>query len=115
MRTMRNNANQIASMVSCTIAAAAITVMPPGTSDAARTKPASSKAKEIIVAAPAEPRTTSEKDFGPSGQWSWAGKDTHILRGVHAIRAMDLIRIKTSRSNPLLVEDVASEDRKSVV
>src|SRR3546814_4891642 len=34
---------------------------------------------------------------------------THILRGVHAIRAMDLIRIKTSRSNPLLVEDVAAD------
>src|SRR3546814_8737129 len=64
---------------------------------------------EIIAAAPAEPRTTSEKDFGPSGQWSWAGKDTHILLGVHAIRAMDLIRIKTSRSNPLLVEDVAAD------
>src|SRR3546814_17306865 len=96
-------------MVSCTIAAAAITVMPPGTSDAARTKPASSKAKEIIAAAPAEPRTTSEKDFGPSGQWSWAGKDPPILLGVHAIRAMDLIRITTSRSNPLLVVDVAAD------
>src|SRR3546814_8692432 len=53
--------------------------------------------------------TTSENDFWPSGQWSWAGKDTHILLGVHAIRAMDLIRIKTSRSNPLLVEDVAAD------
>src|SRR3546814_12559219 len=44
-----------------------------------------------------------------SGQWSWAGKDTHILLGVHAIRAMDLIRIKTSRSHHLQVEDVAAD------
>src|SRR3546814_17216559 len=99
MRTMRNKAKQIAAMVSCTIAAAAITVMPPGTSDAARTKPASSKAKEIIADPPAEPRTTSEKDFGPSGQWSRAGKDTNIQPGVTVLRDMDYIRLKTHRSN----------------
>src|SRR3546814_15492074 len=103
MRTMRNKAKQIAAMVSCTIAAAAITVMPPGTSDAARTKPASSKAKEIIAAAPADPRHTSETDLGPAGQRSWTDKDHPILLGVNALRALDLIRIQPSRPNPLLV------------
>lgn len=63
----------------------------------------------LVIAAPAEPRTKQEKDFGSSAQWSWAGQGTNVLRGVHASRAMDLIRIKAPRTQPLLIEDVKAD------
>lgn len=58
---------------------------------------------------PAAPRTSQKKDFGPSAQWSWAGEGTRSLRGMHAVRAMDLIRIKSPRSQPLVIEDVSAD------
>lgn len=63
----------------------------------------------IAISGPASPRTSQSKDFGPSAQWSWAGEGTRSLRGMHAARAMDLIRIKSSRSRPLVIEDVRAD------
>ena len=61
------------------------------------------------IAAPAEPRATQKRDFGPSGSWSRGGAGTQALRSVHAGRAMDLIHIRTPRTAPLLVEDVVAD------
>lgn len=63
----------------------------------------------FAISAPAAPRTSQKKDFGPSAQWSWAGEGTRSLRGMHAVRAMDLIRIKSPRSQPLVIEDVRAD------
>lgn len=63
----------------------------------------------LSIAAPLPPKTSDRKDFGPSAQWSWASEETRSLRGMHAVRAMDLIRIKSPRSQPLVIEDVSAD------
>lgn len=60
-------------------------------------------------AAPADPRATQKRDFGPSGLWSRGGAGTNALRGVHASRAMDLIHIREPRATPMVVEDVVAD------
>lgn len=61
------------------------------------------------IPAPERPVTTKTVNFGASGRWSLADESTRSLRGIRATRAMDLIRIRADRSQPLVIEDVAAD------